>query len=180
MIQIFWAVTASMHPDRKSVSLYRVEVAGDKPIAEKRALRGTSKYDVGARLATGPCFGIETRGLMYYMQDHSALDRGSSEEKRKRPDQVNENFHFGHSAPIVGLFLREEDAQTCFSSEGLEQMDCRWAREIVETLRAIGDDHSHFVLSGGLAALIRGFVPCAVPPPPLRPGEYNRMTSSEP
>lgn len=64
-------------------------------------------------------------------------------------EYVNTRHWKNQTGEIVGLFLREEDAQDCLTMFNPKGYDTMWITQTRETLEAIGDDHPVFKICRG-------------------------------
>ncbi|MCK5212140.1 hypothetical protein KAJ89_05550 [Candidatus Parcubacteria bacterium] len=134
----FFAVTTT--------SLYRVSDERDKessfPIVEKIAIKPGKKsgVSVGTRLKNGHLIGVTPKGIILYDEDHPRSGQ------RQKPEMVNTAFWGGHTSPIVALFIDKNEAIACLNAKNtIDPSD--WVRKTDETLKAISNSNSIFVLS---------------------------------
>ncbi len=126
----FYAVTKT--------SVYKIEGRRNEESGEadvqKIALRGESRVGVGERLRNGDFVGIMKMGIVLYRENNP-----QSGGMIQPPEAVP--FWGGHTSPIIGLFLRLEEAITCHNSPEKRTCDPRWRKQTEETLQEIGENH---------------------------------------
>ncbi|MEI7513380.1 MAG: hypothetical protein WCJ74_02030 [bacterium] len=132
MLTEFYAVTAG----NAGGSLYHVSRAfgtgADSVSAKKIAIRGESSIPVNEKF-TGGMVAV-CKQLVAYMPNGS-----------KQIDGVDKKHWGSYTAPIVGLFLREEKARECFNDEQNSiHCDPRWLAETEAVIKAIGYNNLYF------------------------------------
>lgn len=135
----FFAVTAT--------SVYHVK-ADDKDYGKasiiKIALNKESAFPVGHRLERGYLISVGS-WLMPYVPEGG----GGYSSYQRDIGSVNTHWWGQSTSRVVALFLKKEDAMACHQSKDLKPCDERWANETIKVLRAIGENHSEFVIAGG-------------------------------
>ncbi len=129
----FFAVTTT--------SLYKVVALGEKdcPYIEKIALNGDSKIPVGTKIGDAPMLAVANYLQFYYPEGHSLLSPQTSEVREL--ERVNTMWWRMGTSSIVALFLKEEEAWSCFNRPELLPCDQRWIDKTKEVLERIGDNH---------------------------------------
>lgn len=124
----FFAVTMT--------SVYQVTARGEngRPCAEKIALRGESKFPVGAKMED-PMLAVAVF-LQFYIPEGGGI---TSFERRL--EMVNTRYWTAGTSRIVALFLDEEKALACNGQPDLVPCDPRWLGETKEVLKAIGEEN---------------------------------------
>ena len=119
MLKEFFTVTMT--------SIYHVKDSDEYgcPSAVKIALNGESKFPVGTRLRGGSMLAI-----CQYLQMYIPEGGGITSFQRKI-EAVNTRYWGGGTSPIVGLFLKLEDAKSCFGEKDLQPLDPRWQEKTI-------------------------------------------------
>lgn len=133
MLKEFFAVTLT--------SIYHVKDSDGQyghPSATKIALKSESKFPVGVKLKDGSMLAI-CQWLQMYIPEGGGIT-----SFQRRIESVNTRYWGSGTSPIVGLFLKLEDAQNCFREKNLQPFDPRWQEKTIEVLKAIGHDHPSF------------------------------------
>ena len=138
----FFAVTVSPH----GASLYKVMALPEdkgEPYITKIRLRGASNLRIGTVLS-GPMLAI-MKGLQFYTPEGGGLLSQMSYTEREI-EKVNTAYWKGQTSDIVALFLREGDAERCFSSPNIRPCDPVWIEETKKVLEAIGKNHPNVTI----------------------------------
>ncbi len=134
----FFAVTMT--------SLYHIQDdVGGYPEVKKIALKEDSRIGLGVTLKNGTMVSVGNQIIVFIPEGHGWMSPMTS-FVTELPN-VNTQWWGGRTSLVVALFLKKTDAKQCYDSTNFRPCDPRWRESTLETLRAIGKDHSHFSIT---------------------------------